>query len=577
LREQTEAMLNDPTNTTSADAVEGAVAKLRQGPKGIAPYHWELEFPEVFTGDEKEKVIGGFDAIVGNPPFAGKNTLLNAHADEYLPWLQTIHPESHGNSDLVAHFFRRAFNLLRSDGCFGLIATNTISQGDTRSTGLRWICQHGGTIYKATKRLKWPGEAAVVVSVVHVCSGWVDGPYLLNGRKLDSPITAYLFHAGGHGDPIMLRANAGKSFIGTYVLGMGFTFDDTGSTEVTTPIAEMHRLIAKDPRNAKRISPYIGGEEINSSPTQDHHRYVINFGDMTEQEARQWPDLMMIVEEKVKPARLAQKREIRARYWWRFGEITPALTNALRSVDTVLVTAFTSRTFAFAYQPSNRVFEHSVVVLPISSFHFFAVLQSRIHEIWARFFGSTMKDDACYTPSACFQTFPFPAGLHPLHNLERIGRDYYEFRAALMVRKNEGMTKAYSCFHNPAEDSSDLVRLRDLHDALDRAALDAYGWSDIQPKCEFIPEFDDVEEKDENERTKKKKYQYRWPDEIHDEVLARLLELNRQRALEEGQFVPGDTEIASEAKPKKTSNKKPEAKKAKGTTSDQFTINLGEA
>ena len=114
---------------------------------------------------------GGFDVIVGNPPFAGKNTMAEGNAKGYPDWLKAVHPESHGNADLVAHFFRRAFDLIRSGGTFGLIATNTIGQGDTRSTGLRWICNHGGTIYAARKRLKWPGEAAVVVSVVHVYKG----------------------------------------------------------------------------------------------------------------------------------------------------------------------------------------------------------------------------------------------------------------------------------------------------------------------------------------------------------------------------------------------------------------------
>ena len=126
---------------------------------------------------------GGFDAIVGNPPFAGKNTIADGHRGRLSSTgSRRSIPESHGNADLVAHFFRRAFNLLRPDGTFGLIATNTIGQGDTRSTGLRWICNHGGTIYAARKRLKWPGEAAVVVSVVHVHKGPLAGPFDLDGR-----------------------------------------------------------------------------------------------------------------------------------------------------------------------------------------------------------------------------------------------------------------------------------------------------------------------------------------------------------------------------------------------------------
>jgi hypothetical protein len=131
--------------------------------KPVTPFHWETEFPEVFNRENP-----GFDAIAGNPPFAGKNTLINANPEGYLPWLQEVHPESHGNADLVAHFFRRGFDLLRKGGTLGLIATNTIAQGDTRSTGLRFICNNGGMIYNATRRYKWPGLAAVVVSVVHI-------------------------------------------------------------------------------------------------------------------------------------------------------------------------------------------------------------------------------------------------------------------------------------------------------------------------------------------------------------------------------------------------------------------------
>jgi hypothetical protein len=138
--------------------------QLRTGNQGILPFHWEVEFLEVFS----ERENPGFDIIIGNPPFAGKNTITVGNAEGYLELLKERYAESHGNSDLVAYFFRRAFELLRSGGALGLIATNTIAQGDTRSTGLRFICNGGGLIYNATRRYKWPGLAAVVVSVVHI-------------------------------------------------------------------------------------------------------------------------------------------------------------------------------------------------------------------------------------------------------------------------------------------------------------------------------------------------------------------------------------------------------------------------
>ncbi len=194
-----------------------AVRHLREGGEDqlpVTPFHWEIEYPEVFGRE-----TAGFDAIIGNPPFAGKNTLANGNREGYLDWLKNLHDESHGNADLVAHFFRRAFSLLRVDGCFGLIATNTIGQGDTRATGLRWICTHGGTVYSARKRCKWPGQAAVIVSVVHVCHGEEVGPFILDGRQVPI-ITAYLLCTGGHDNPAVLDANEGKSFQGSILLAL---------------------------------------------------------------------------------------------------------------------------------------------------------------------------------------------------------------------------------------------------------------------------------------------------------------------------------------------------------------------
>ena len=263
------------------------LAERRRADPPLAPFHWEIEFPEVFEREpstESEAASHpratrpGFDAIVGNPPFAGKNSLAAGNVANYPDWLKEIHEKSHGNADLVAHFFRRAFDLVRDQGAFGLIATNTIAQGDTRASGLRWICKHGGEIFSVRRRVKWPGLAAVVVSVLHIGKGTVTDRKQIDGRDVER-ITAFLFHRGGHVDPVRLKANAGKSFQGSIVLGMGFTFDDTDKKGVASPLAEMHRLIEKDPRNREVIFPYLGGQEVNTSPTHTHHRFVINFRD----------------------------------------------------------------------------------------------------------------------------------------------------------------------------------------------------------------------------------------------------------------------------------------------------------
>ena len=298
----------------------------------------------------------GFDAIVGNPPFAGKSTFTSANVGGYLAWLKAMHPGSHGNADLVAHFYRQGFNLIRQRGAFGLIATNTIAQGDTRATRLRWICQHGGEIYCARKRVKWPGLAAVVVSVLHIIKGSFQGQKYLDGREV-AFITAFLFHRGGHDDPARLASNAGKSFQGCVVVGMGFTFDDTDTERIATPLVEMRRLIEKDQRNQEVIFPYIGGEEVNTSPNHSYHRYVINFGDRGEEECRKrWPDLISIVEQKVRPERDAalakswsKDKEKRAKNWWQFSRTAKDLYAAIAGLEQVLVTPRTSKQVALVF------------------------------------------------------------------------------------------------------------------------------------------------------------------------------------------------------------------------------------
>ena len=315
---------------SSAEELEDELAepleRLREGEKGIQPLHWQLAFPDVFGRPRAGlRCVRGQSTLrrqatpsPGQP--RGHPRLVQATASRERRPMPIWWPTSSA----------AASTLLRPGGSLGLIATNTIAQGDTRSTGLRWICLNGGTIYAARKRYKWPGVAAVVVSVVHLLKGAYAGVKLLEQRPVEQ-ITAFLFANGGHDDPKQLAANAGKSFMGSIVLGMGFTFDDSGPADddtpgIPSPIATMERLIAENPKNAEVIFPYIGGEEVNSSPTHAHHRYVINFGERSEEECRrEWPELMAIVERKVKPERhaLTIARAIE-RYWWHHGEKRPS-------------------------------------------------------------------------------------------------------------------------------------------------------------------------------------------------------------------------------------------------------------
>ena len=160
--------------------------------------------------------------------------------------------------------------------------------------------------------------------------------------------------------------------------------------------------------------------------------------------------------------------------------------------------------------------------------------------------------------SACFDTFPFPDGWLDDPALEKAGRAYFQYRRDFMVANDEGLTKTYNRFHDPHEKSSEIAHLRELHEAMDRAVLEAYGWDDLAEiaRCEFLLDYEE-EDGDSSELSvvssqsegsslttnnqqlatrrsrKKKPWRLRWPDDFRDEVLARLLELNEQRHQEE--------------------------------------------
>jgi hypothetical protein len=534
---------------------EPFAARLKIGEHPIRPFHWPLEFPEVFVGES-----GGFDAMVGNPPFLGGTRISSVLGANYAAWLHILHAGSHGNADLVAHFFRRAFSLLCIGGVFGLIATNTIGQGDTRATGLETIIGNGGAILEAQRRLKWPGEAAVMVSVVHVVRGQAPAP-ILDSRPVKR-ISAYLVDGQLDTSPRALASNSKKAFIGSKIYGQGFLFDDVGARKGDSESIEfMRTLVEQGPRNDERIFPYIGGEEVNTDPRQAYHRYVIDFANfplrrqlsakhwirMTDRErdtalregvvptdypypvAADWPKLLEIVERLVKPQRekLADNPDGRRRkeFWWRHSRTPRGLYKAAARLERVLVRSLTSSHFScFAFLDTGFVYDQTLIVWPLQTIASFSILSSRCHEVWALFFGATLEDRGRYNIADCFRTFPFPDGFETNARLLAAGEAFYTFRSKLMIDRNEGLTKIYNQFHARGEVAPDITRLRTLQRAMDRAVLKAYGWDDLAGRA--TPEFIEMD----GDEGKKPKTKLDWPAEFKDEVLARLLALNAQRA-----------------------------------------------
>lgn len=493
-------------------------------PEDEAPrktFHWALEFPEVFR-------FGGFDGIVGNPPFLGGKRISTILGTTYNSFLSAIHPPASRNTDLVAHFFRRSFDLLCNRGNFGLLAVNTIAEGDTRQGGLEWMTGNGATIYAAYPNEPWPGKAAVATSRVHIHKGSWLGERQLSGRTV-SFISAFLSDQK-EWTPKRLKANKGLAFQGSNLNGIGFVLAGE----------EAQRMLDADPRNTEVIFPYLNGEDLNSNPKQRPSRLVINFWDWPEERAREYPIPFRWVLEHVKPHRdrvSEAKKRVRER-WWIYEAIALDLYHTIgrgdqferhpvgwqrdsQPIKRVLVAVQTAKYPAISYHPNDAVFSHMTVVFASESGAFFAVLNSTLHSEWVRRHSSTLETRLRYFPSDCFETFPLPL---ETNGIEEIGCDYHKARSDAMRELGIGLTRLYNRFHDRNEYDQRISRLRELHKEIDIAVTRGYGWKDI----DLGHNFHEVPCLPENDRVR-----FTISETARVEVLRRLSELNHQRYNEE--------------------------------------------
>jgi hypothetical protein len=497
------------THGALSDPRQGAFVTVTRDERAF--FHWSLEFPDAAAA-------GGFDVILGNPPFIGGPRISGVLGDVYRQWLRAIYHPFQGNADLCAAFFRRAFALLRPGGRLGMIATNSIGQGDTRESGLKVILAQGGRIAFARRFVRWPGQASVEVNLVVIEAPRArrtqegtggDGGALLD----DHPVAAISsrLDAEPDGEPARLRQNDGKAFIGDYVRGIGFVLE----------AAEAEALLARDPRNADCLFPYLNGDDLNTHPAQQPGRWVICFHDWDLARAQQYPDLLRIVEERVKPERerLRGPGDARNRAaWWQFGAYRAGMRHAIAPLRRVLVRAEVSQMHMVAFVPKGWVYSHMLVVFAFDDDYHFALLQSGVHEAWVWRQASSLESRNRYTPTDCFATFPFPpaeyaapspqspppaggfGGVSPhaggtagvlalpaFAHAAQIGAAYHERRREIMQARRIGLTKTYNLVHDPACRDADIGDLRQMHAALDAAILACYGWDDLDPGHDFHP------------------------------------------------------------------------------------------
>ncbi|MEU7948859.1 DNA methyltransferase [Micromonospora taraxaci] len=502
---ETDPLLAQARSWLALDQPEGAFDR--------EPLHWPLEFPEVFAR-------GGFDAIIGNPPFLGGKKISGPLGSAYRERLVTVVGRGvKGNADLVAYFLLRAHGLLNRSGQTGLIATNTLAQGDTREVGLDQVVADGVTIRQAIKSRPWPSQSAAL----EFCAVWTSRAELgpTAERQADGVAVAGITpsldaESRVTGNPHRLQRNSGISFQGSIVLGLGFTMEPDAAAA----------LLAKDERNRDVLFPYLNGQDLNSRSDGSASRWVINLFDWPLDRACQFKDVFEIVEREVRPER--QRRKSDGSYalrkplpdrYWHYADKRPALYRSIAGLDRVVAITLVSKTVMPVLVPTGQVFSHALGVFATDDTAMLALLSSSPHYWWTVSRASTLETRVRYTPSDVFETLALPE-LTP--ELRALGGRLDTYRRDVMFSRQAGLTATYNLVFDPACKDEDIVELRRMHRDIDAAVCRAYDWGDLV-----------AQGLDHGFHQAGAYTRYTVGPAVQREILDRLLELNHQRYAEE--------------------------------------------
>ena len=326
------------------------------------------------------------------------------------------------------------------------------------------MVEKGGVITDAVSRQKWPGEAVVNVSIVN----WVQQPsepperFVLDGEEVEGINTRLRESKVQVEEYGSLSPNKGRSFQGPIPAG-NFYLER----------AEAEAILARnDAAYEEVVRPYLIGDDITEEPEQRPRRFIVDFGMRTLEEAMQFPAALDLVKERVKPAREQNNREAYRRYWWRFAEPRPKMRAALSSLTRYVAGNAQGKRFLFCWAAPAVCPSNLTNVFALDDDYSMGILTSSTHGAWAHSESSTLRVDLRYTPTSCFETFPWPQPEDDLRNeIGEIAERLIERRQAICVEHSIGLTDLYN-----QVDEGAWADLADLHRRLDETVARAYGW-----------------------------------------------------------------------------------------------------
>jgi hypothetical protein len=475
--------------------------------------------------------------IVGNPPFIGNKRMRDALGDGYTQALRAAWPEVPESADFVMYWWAHGAALVGAGYArrMGLITTNSLTMIFNRRVVEAGLAGTGpgtagslilASLAKSVAHGTQPGAGVASLAMAIPDHPWVDSAngaavriamtVLAPGSQAGDLLTVTNETPGEHGEVNVslninnehihadlttgsnltaaqpMLANSGISTNGFMLAGSGFivTPDDAARLEADAP-----------------IRPYRNGKDLMDTPREA--LLIDTFGHTAETLRNLWPRTYQVLLERVKPVRDSNNRDRLRDHWWLFGEVRKTLRIALKGLPRYIATVETAKHRVFQFLDIAIAPDHMLIGIATSDADHLGVLSSYVHVQWALAQGGTLEDRPRYNKSRCFETFPFPdadTGLTPelqtriatlaeqidAHRKKVLGQSGADTKLTLTglynviaaLREGRALTAKEKAIH-----SQGLVGvLKELHDELDTAVLQAYGWADLSATEADTPE-----------------------------------------------------------------------------------------
>jgi hypothetical protein len=483
-------------------ARRGLSTDLPERNKARKALHWVLEFPEVLNSSS-----AGFDAVVGNPPFLGNKYWRKTFGNKFQIQMEMVLGHATGKVDLSLIFNRRSLDIIPEGASYGLISASNISEGSSIPSGLGHIVEYGD-IYKSQKGIKWPGSAAVIISIIHFYKGKWLGKKYSDGVQCDWISPRLISGSKNTWSPMPLQ-KAIFSYAGVD--------NSKGDSLIFTEDSDFYEIL-KSEKNTL-IRPYVTGDDITSSALNNVKRYSLEILDLSLEEIKLgWPITYDYLIENVQHNRTQGQLKSygkAADRWWQFVRNRAKLTRVLQKHECCLAYSKNTKYPVCIKASSSWIYTNKVILVSYSRVDLLPIALSSIFQLWLKkFSGGSLGVTLSLSISESFDKFPLPDN-SVSENGMKVADELDTLIKKVAKDNNIGLTGVY----NKIDDYLEIgvfIRLRHMLIEVTKEVLKAYGWEDIELDMDFR-----ISENDKNKFV---------PDSDSQEILFhRLLELNKQK------------------------------------------------